>query len=383
MIDSINIANFLHTRVKQTLAYKRYIKTVHIGYVRDESYGNDYIRFTYEINVHETYWKELDFFEQEFTFEGSSYYIFTLSTRNNYSRENILLRLLEFRHIYESLTAITILKLEEELEANTSIKVKDISKFPDANYASKYLTSSLKNKQRGLNSYDFEIDVRQWAPLQHLSKKSQKIHKSERKKFNLTDRELNTITNISYTDIHYIILKYTIPIQVEGISIIEKVHIHTGKLVEALKKEILNETLYSRLDSHMAKWLVIYLYDHFLVDEKKEIIRQQQNIFLKHFPIQEGDILELTDRRLVIANSVFFSENNKVNVEYTILKTNLLLSERRRIIGLEQVSYILKKSDFLRYIEKNRIRHLSLLNRWMKSKKTSIVTKQFKPNLFI
>lgn len=387
MNDSINIAYFLSARVKQTLAYKQYIKTVHIDYAREESYGNDYIRFTYQIDVHDTYWEILTFHDQEFTFEGSSYYIFTLSARanrNKYNEENKLLRLLEFRYIYESVTANTILQLEEGLDPDTSIKVKDISKWPEANYACEYFISSLrKDKQKGFDIYDLEVDARQWAPLHQLCKQSQKIYKSERKKFKITDSELNVLTSISHVDIHYILLRYSVPIQIKGINVIEKVHIHTGKLVEALKQEMTNETYYWRINKYTVKWLVIYLYDHVLIEEKKEIIRHQQNLFLKDFTIQKGDILELIDQRLVIANSVFFSENNKISIEYTILKINLQPSERRRIINPEQVSYILKKCDFSTYLENNRVRHLSLLDKWMKKRRISLGVPAFVPNLFI
>ncbi len=383
MNDSLSLAHFLYVRIKQTIAQKQYIKCVTIGYSYEENYGNEYISVTYDVKVNDAYWAIPSLNEREFMFEGSPNYTFTLSTntsRYEYKRGSKLLLLLEFRSIYESLTANAILQLEDALEPGTAIKVQDIIKWPHANYAAKNIRAALQDKRNGFKLASFETDTWQWARLHRLARQTRKIYIAERTRFKLTDTLLQQLSAITLTDIHSLLLKYDVPIHINGLHTIDEVHIHTDKLAEALKQELAT-TGYRYYDEVVIRRLIAYLYDHFLIDQKKEILQQQQAVFLKNLLIQQNDIVELKDGRLVQANTILLDNNQAVHIGYTILKNNLEVGERTRTISLDQVAYLLKEKDFLQYLANNSIKRLSLLQRWMGKRKVPVKAVAFKPNL--
>lgn len=384
MTDSLALAYFLYPRIKQTIALKQYIRTVNISYNYGESYGNEYIRFTYSLEVKDQDWKLLSLNDRDTAFKGSPNFIFTIAAntdRGRSVRSKRLLRILQFRDIYESLTAYAILQLEQGLNAGTSIKVQDISKWPEANYAEKYLLTAMESPHKGFRLHDFEADARQWHQLHQLAKATRKIYVAERARYTMTDTQLHYLSGIVVNDIHYFLLRHKVPIQLEGLTTIDLVHIHTAALATALQQE-LTSTDYGRFDKAVVRGLLSYFYDHFLVAERNEIVQQQQAAFLKTFPVQQGDILELTDRRLVWVNSIYFDERGAMNVVYAILKNNLRPGERTRTIKLERATYALKANAFAAYLAGNHTKRLQLLHRWMKKKKIPIPAPVFEPDLF-
>lgn len=382
MNDSLSLAHFLYVRIKQTIAQKQYIKCVTIGYSYEENYGNEYISLTYDVKVNDAYWAIPSLNEREFMFEGSPNYTFTLSTntsRYDYKRGSRLLLLLEFRSIYECLTANAILQLEDALDPGTAIKVQDISNWPHANYAAKNIHAALQDKRNGFKLARFETAIWQWGRLHRLARQTRKIYLAERACFKLNDTLLQMLSAITLTDIHSLLLKYEVPIHIKGLHTIDEVYIHAGKFVEALKQE-LTTTGYRYYDDAVVHRLITYLYDHFLTDQKKEML-QQQAAFLKNLLIQQNDIVELKDGRLVQANTILLDNNQAVHIGYTILKNNLEVGERTRTISLDRVAYLLKEKDFLQYLANNSIKRLSLLQRWMEKRKVPVKAVAFKPDL--
>lgn len=383
MIDSLKIADFFFTRIQQTIAYKQYIQAVNIEYMYDESYGNEYVRISYTLEVHKSF-QQLSFNEQEFVFEGSPNCIFSLSTHTTNRRwdnRNKLLSLIEFRQIYESLTAYAILQLEQGLEPGTPIKVQGIDLWPWANYAEKYLLAVLQKKHRDFKLDNYESDVRQWSRLHQLAKQSRKINSKKRNCFSVTDTMLCDRFSMDLTDVRSILLNYQVPIRVKGIKTIDEVQIHTVRLVEALKKKINMDDYWNSQSKWLYQRLVIYLYNHYLLSEKEDIIRQQQIVFLNNFMVQQGDVVELTDKRIVMVNSVTFEKENAIYFEYTIIKNNLQLSTRTRTISIDNAVYVLKGNEFMYYLNSTYIKNLSRLSRWMGKKRIKIVLPAFEPDL--
>lgn len=97
--------------------------------------------------------------------------------------------------------------------------------------------------------------------------------------------------------------------------------------------------------------------------------------------VQQGDVVELTDKRIVMVNSVTFEKENAIYFEYTIIKNNLQLSTRTRTISIDNAVYVLKGNEFMYYLNSTYIKNLSRLSRWMGKKRIKIVLPAFEPDL--
>jgi hypothetical protein len=323
---SLKIAKFLFDRVVETITYRDYIKEISLDYELDESYGNEYIRLNYQVTINEAF-KSLPFNKQEKMFRQDRRTIFPISTHaqlGKISQKQKLLKIIEFKQIYESLAAYIALQFESELNQETAIKIKGIDFWPEANYASKYLNEGLYVKYRDRGRWVFESDVRQWERLHRLAISSKKTYTKDKANFNITDASINELFDIEVESIRYLLLSYNIPIKIKGIKTIDKIYIHTVSLVEALKKEIKDKYQNGRRDSY--KHLIAYLYDNYLSSEKLNIVASQKNIFIENFIIQSGDILQLKNGQIVVTNKIEIGKNNSVYITYAILKADLQLS---------------------------------------------------------
>lgn len=382
-MDSFKLSDFLFTRVQETIDYKQCIEEVSIGYFHTENYGNEYIRVSYEVAVNENY-EKMPLDEQKEMFLKARDYTFSLSTHKEnfqYSKKKKLLRFIEFRHIYESLASYAVLQLERHLKPGTPIKAEGIDLWPEANYVEKYILSGLYERYNQIMHSDFKWDTSQWDRLHQLAKKSVKIYRKEKEKFNITDIELNDLFDLKLDTIRSTLLHNEIPIKIKGIKTIDEIFIHSARLVKVLKKEINNNEYVQTYKLPIYKRMITYLYDNYLTSEKERIINYQQSNFLMHFIIQPGDILQLNDMRIVMANSISIDARNKIKVEYVILKNNLDPGQRTRAIGFENILYLLRKDDFSEFVNKNSIKHQSSLNRWMSKRKMKLNFTPFLPDL--
>lgn len=379
-MSSLKLAEFLFSRIQETIDYKQYIAEVSIDFEHDETYGNDYIRISYVVDVNERF-ESLTSNEKQFLFQQTPKYIFPLSTNQSRSDNiNKMLRILEFRHIYESLASYAVLQFETYLDAATTIKVQGIDMWPEANYVKKYLSSALRTANRSGAYFDFEQNVSHWDGLHQLAAASRKIYTKEKKQFSITDIEINQLFKMELYSIHNLVLRYAIPIKVKGTQTIDEISIHTSKLVVALKQKMNGEDSY-RYNNETYRRLIAYLYNTFLMAEKIQIINHQQSAYLKHFIIQQGDILQLKDARIVIVNMVSIDLKNEINVEYAILKTDLKPGERTRVIGTSDILFVLKRSFFQEFIDQTLVKHLSILDKWMLKRKTKFNFIPFTPDL--
>ena len=363
-MDSLKLAEFLFDRIEETIDCKEYIAEINIDYTYAEYYGNEHIKISYVVDTNDSY-ESLTFDKQEALFRKAPHYIFTLSTNKSndrYNENKKLLRIFEFRRIYESLISYAVLQLGKHLNPGTPIKVKGTDLWPEANYSEKYLLKGLRSKYNYIMDSYFERDARQWSQLHQLAEKSRKIYKQEKKQFTITDIEINDLFRISLDSIRFVLLKNNVPIRLKEVKTIDEVYIHTIKLIEALKKEITSEY----------KQLLTYLYDNYLPAEKEKIIIHQQAAFLQDFIIQKGDILQLNDRRVVMAKSVSIDLQNIIKVEYIILKTDLQPGERTRVIEIEDISFVLKEQYFLEFVKQVPVKNISHLSKWMEKRKMKL-----------
>lgn len=384
-MDSLKLADFLCTRVSTTIEAKQYIKEVNIDYDRQESYGNDYINVTYQLKLDKNF-DELPLIQQNDMFKGSPSYTFSLSTHTAWGHEvkkRVLLRLIEFRHIYESLTAYVVLQLEKHLNPGTSIKVKGIDLWTEANYAERYLHTALKESYIEIMHSTHTEDVRQWQILHELAIKSKQTYLKNKNSFNITDSQIYQLSGIDIGSIRSLLIRYQVPIKFKGYETIDEIYINAFQFVAALKQDLATSDYVARYKQFSYQRLINQLYTHYLPDQKNEVIRLQQSEFLKHFMIQKGDILELNDTRIVMVDSLSIDHQNAIHIQYIILKNNLQLSTRTRIIKSEQVAFVLKQEEFSVYLLHNTpVKHLSLLKKWMLKRKIKLSNTIFEPDLF-
>lgn len=372
--------DFFHKRVQQTIAYKDFIRSVKIDYTYAESYGNAYIKVSYNVDVLEIF-KTLSFNEQEFIFEGNPNYIFTiLSAQARLETNGLFLRFIQFKHIYESLVTYVTLQLENGLNPDTPIQVKGVDFWPQVNYAERYLSLAGQNEEKYLSSINFEADIIQWEKLHRLAKQSKKIYRAEKSYFLLSDIMLRDLFGADPIDIRNILIKFQVPIHVKGFKIVDEVRIHIPRLVEALKKMISEDNYIGSNCKSFYTRLIFRFYNEYLPSEKAKIIDQQREIFLKHFIVQEGDIVELIDKRIVMINSVFIERENDLSFEYCIIQNNLQLSIRTRTVNMKNAAYVLKRDEFMHYPD-SYVKSLSALSRWMIKRKVKIEFPLFTPDL--
>lgn len=372
---------FLFSKVQETIAFKEYIKEVEMGYEYDETYGNSYVRLFYNIKAKDAF-DELPYSEQEKMFRGNPNHTFSVSTHTEYSRDvesRELLGLIAFRHIYGSLASYAILQFEQHLNKETTIKVQEIDLWPHANYAEKYFYTGLSKSYFKTMHVTHDEDIWQWKRLHQLNKDSRQIYLKDKINFSLTDIELNRLPWIHLSEVRSMVLRYNVPIRVKGMKTIDEILIHAPRLAEALKKELGTEYV-GAYHKNEYQALIAYLYDGYLPDEKARLVEQQQSDFLKRFIIQQGDILELEDQRIVIADAVSIDPQYNVNVSYSILKTDLQISQRSRTINIAEVRYVVQKHDFLNYLDNIPRKYLSLLKKWMLPRKKEVIPVVFKPD---
>lgn len=380
-MDSLNFSNFLFERVHGTINQSRYIQEVNIDYELEDNFGNQYITVDYKVVVNQDF-HNLSKSEQDAFLNFKPHYIFTISTHahpNRGSEKKKLLKILEFKNIYESLAAYVNSQLEHALNPETLIKIKGIDLWPEANYAKKHLDSALYIKHKHTIGSPYEYDVLQWDRLHKLSNDSKKNYTENKSHFSITDIEINHLFGLEPNDIRFILLNHKVPIKVSGFKTIEKINIHMPKLAEALKARIKDN--YYRRDNNVYQSLITYLYDNFLQSEKAEIIDKQKSDFLTSFSIQKGDILQLKDNRIVVASSIGIDSRNAIVIEYLNLKVNLEVGERKRKTLVNHISYVLSQSDFLSYRDYTPSRRISLLDKWMSKRKTKMMITAFEPDL--
>jgi len=381
-MDSIKMAEFLFIRIEETISLKEHIKEVQISYEYDETYGNCYVRFIYKIDVFDSFYS-LSFQEKFNRFNGSPNYTFSLSTHAGNGRDDEkkqLVKFIEFKQIYESLTAYAIFQLEKYLNQDTPIKVKGIDFWPYTNYAQKYLDLALNDSYlKTMNSLHSD-DVRDWEQLHMLARKSRPIYIKDKRQFALTDIEINEVFRIGLGKIRTLLIRYHVPIIVKGIKIVDEIRIHIPSFISALRQELSNDYVIKYFEVEY-ETLLSYLYTRYFPTEKEKIIQYQQSAFVESFMIRKGDVLELKDKRIVVTDSVILDTHRNICITYLIMKTNLESSERSRTVTIYNVAYVLKEQEFLNYLAHISFKHLSLLKKWMTNRKKKIDFKPFKLDL--
>lgn len=377
MSDAMKLAVFLDQRVEETIRERKYMESVAITYQLTESFANHTIRIFYTVTVNHRY-EKLSPSRKYALFNGEPFYIYTLSKQSENNTRQHPLKLLEFKSIYESLTTTAALRLEKALGTEFPLTIQHVRADPSVNYAIQFLTD-LAEDCRYLYWEDND-DADQWASLHKLANDSRKIYTQERHLFTITDTSIKDLLGIDRYIIRRMVTEYNVPVMVKGFQTIETVLIHVPGLLDALRQE-LRKTTISVQQQHF-KTLISYLYDQHLAKEKKNILDQQQPAFIKTLSIDTGDVLLLTNGKLVVINKILFDEYNRLIIEYSQLKKNLDKSERTKAIPPSMISQVLKQAVFRDYIDQARVRNIDLFRRWMSKKTSPVSLPVFQPDFF-
>lgn len=246
------LSEFLFIKIKESIEYKAYIAAINISFVYAESFGDEYITVYYKV-VGNTLFDELDQDIKDNLLLRLNYFrfpIFNNNPKKNYEEQHddrkYLPRILEFKHLYEGLSQYVILQLESSLNPATTINIQQIDAWPHANYAEKYVLTSIKDNYPNIMQSLFNADANQITELQQLAEQSQKIYKKEKKQFNITDTEINTLTGLKLYFIRNLAFRNDVPIKITGTNTVDEIHMHAGKLAEALAIEIQDGWEYDR-----------------------------------------------------------------------------------------------------------------------------------------
>lgn len=380
-MDSIKFSEFLYERISETINRQAYIKAVNIGYYKTESFGNEYIRVDYTVEVNDDFYN-LPISSQQ-VFQLKPHYIFTLSTHAKRSGITVkkLLKILEFKSIYESLSAYAIHQLECGLPAEVEIKIQSIDFWPEGNYAERYF-HTLRHPSYGYSRYNsFEYDVIQWHDLQKLTNDSKENYRKNKKQFSITDNQICELFDLSLTHIRNLIVRNYVPIKTKGIKTVDEVQIHASRFVYVLKEELKRKYFWSHNTDYRP--LINYLYDNYLQSERDEIIARQKIDFLSRYLIQSGDILKLSDGRIVVAESLEINSSNAIFCTYSNLKTNLENGNRSARVLASNVIYILPQKDFQVYKEFTPSKRYSLFEKWLVKNNVEFKITNFTPDLAV
>ncbi len=377
MSDALKLAIFLDQRVEETIRERKFVGRVAITYQPTEIFANHIIRISYTITINHRY-EKLSPSRKYALFNGEPFYIYTLSKQSENNTRQHPLRLLEFKSIYESLTAAAALRLEKALGAEFPFTIQHVRTDPDINYAINFLTGLAERTD--YSYWKDSADAGEWASLHKLANDSRKIYKQDKQLFTITDTTIKDLLGIEPYIIRRIVTEYDVPVMVKGFQIIDTVLIHVTRLLDALRQE-LNKPTVSFHKEHFRK-LISYLYDQHLANEKKIILDQQQSAFIKTLSIDTGDMLLLTDGKLVVINKILFDDNNRLIIKYAQLKKNLDKSERTKAIPPSMISQVLKQAVFRDYIDQTRVRNIDLLRRWMSKKTSPLTLPVFEPDFF-
>ncbi|TJY65407.1 hypothetical protein FAZ19_09665 [Sphingobacterium alkalisoli] len=375
------MVNFLFPRIQETISLSKFVKAVKLGFHTNENFGNEHIKLTYVIKGNDSY-NGLDYNDQREMFRGASHYIFTLSTYSDTNYGNFrekLLRILEFKHIYQSIATYITFQLEGALMPNTAIKIQEIDLWPEGIYAEKYLSNPNYREDKRNVRDAYRADVRQWSHLRNLAQETKKQVAEQCDQMCITDLEINKLFDIDLHRLRGLLVQYKIPIKISRKKIIDKIEIHAQALVRAIKTELDSDDFYGQ--RYPLYKLVQYMYNTYLSGEKTDLIEDQKSNFLRDFKIQPGDILQLSDNRLVTVVSVNITERNEIEIEYSILKVNLELSVRTRKISCKNVTHVLKEKEFLEFKNYSSTARMSILTKWMAKRKQKFIWTPFTPNL--
>jgi len=372
--DSIELAVFLNTKVMNTIQYIKYIESIEMYYSRLSSYGNEYIRFTYIAYTNKEF-KNLNEVKKvsiENTFREKPSYIFSLvKNPQRFEEKKIAYRIVEFKHLYTSLTSYAILQIENSTKNKISIKVEGIDHWPDLIYSENFLTRLLNEKEvyETLMHSSYKTDIYQYYDLKKLAIKSSLVYKTQKDEFVISDNEIVNLFDFKLDDIRYVLIRHNVSINIKGSISIEEITIHAFEMIKAIENEIEkvdNDSDYSPLSRLRQKYKYSQLIDYLWNSQPKERIKKK---LANDFPIKKRDIVELSDGRLVVMDSIEYDEE-KVVLNYSLLKNDLNIGIRKGKVTSDNIVSYLKYDDFNSFVY-NGIpkKTVSLLKRWMRKRK--------------
>tara|TARA_R110000796_G_scaffold252627_1_gene389017 strand:+ start:102032 stop:103207 length:1176 start_codon:yes stop_codon:yes gene_type:complete len=378
---------FFDKNLTTSIDNKDFLSEVEIDYEYQESFGNTCVKVSYIVKFNDK-GRDLslsDKIKLAEDFAETSFCIYTLHPSRSYTSDDSL-KLSAFKNIYLSVTGFTILRLEREFGTNFPIRVKSIDNWPEANYAEKYINDLIQNtgfyKVRDSN---FDQDVSQHEKLMKLSV-NHILNSRKKKKFELSDEYLVEISQLKYYQIRWIMINNEVPLLIDGYATISKVWVRPLDFLEATKKEIKEKELIGRNSAfaHIfseLKYLIERVYQDFLPREKQNLITKQKEQFIKLLNLESGDVLELYDGRIVSLSQIYFNQDSELSISYSLLKTNLDLSQRTGEIMLNEIDYFLKYEAIVQYKSQNVVIRKSPFRNWMKKRKLKFNYTPFVPNL--
>lgn len=390
-MDSLKLTNFFYPKVANTLDKKEFVKSIEISFEHQESFGNENIRVTYEVSLNEKF-DTLSIDQKDKvseSFLGSRNYIFTLRTANERQSKEIFVRLIEFKHIYISLTSYIAEQLESELGKEIPIRIESLDHWPLLSYCEKFFRYLYKEygDYRYLIDSNYKKDVRQFEALYKLSNRSKKVYLENPEQFEFSDQYLTYICSVSVDQIREIIIKYKVPIRAEGGKTIDNIRIRSIDFLKAIKAETRRLRRLGRdwYEDRITQFesILLALYDEYFYSEKLSLLSAQQENYIKKFSVRPGHIIQLQDDRFVMVDSISFRDELDLVVKYSILKKNLEKGTRTRSVELKQVKYFLQTKYFREYKNQNVILRIKPFMNWAKKKKKALKYDNFTLDLAV
>lgn len=404
---------FFHEYTEFAIQHDRLIQSIDIGF-HPLGYSGQYgIRVEYVIQPLES---ELPSFQTALILNFHSklkaaHFIFKPATNGNDE-----LTLIEFNAAYSVASSATLLRLEQHFGENFPIKVMTTSYESLFNYTrervriltkqnNRYATSSggfaydtrrihddliiCSLKAKSLNTNDFKISDRE---LFEQCWKSHQKHYPYPKLASEYYKDQYVHEIIGIFDIRKLATKFSLPILVDNEKVVTEIWFRPSDILPIFRQILVEEIAKDQIESNYGnaafrteayKAMITFIYNHHLKAEKRKLIKQQQKAHTKSLNIDKGDIIERkSDERLLVVEK-FPVGREMTTVKYAMLTKNLGSSKKTGTIELREITYIMKASDFMEYLNHDGyLKRLSgAFRNWMKKKKVKFTLIPFQPNL--
>jgi hypothetical protein len=368
---SIRLTEYFGKRITGISIFHKIIKGVTIIPEISESYGKDYCRVLFDVNINEKDINNLSYSEQELLneyFSNSasisghafvSYPITLNKGRNeNFGYAKQLSRFKEFYNCYNALTSIVVELCINLLNKNVKIDVRSLDNFPEFNYMQK----AWNDFEFTLDSYEELYSIRfSDSVYQHKSLIS--IHLSHIEFFEqnperllITDAILAEEHIASIASIRWFVIRHNIPIQVNNLFSIDAIWIDAENMLIALNKNSNEES-------------EVKPFDYINIPRLKELINNL---------IQNFSTTKKKTKNAIIASNIILTKNGKLiyvqSVDKTLpensfigyeLKINLEKGKRLFQVYSSNVERSVAFSEYQELKEKYSWKHKERVIRWL------------------
>ncbi|PWL30678.1 hypothetical protein [uncultured Roseivirga sp.] len=355
--DWFLISNFLTPKIKGSILLKNVITEIDIGFYYQKTYGNECLKFYFETRFDEQKRKAFLDFNQVYQkyFNGLSEHVFQVHQRANNIGDLENLRFYEFKVMYMTIISLLEPILENLLSSAIKINIKSIEDEPLLNYSEIFLKKLIGrySKTHWYLKHEFDSQINQHFYLHKLSIASKEHYRANKKDYLVKDNELADRIGIELHELRQLIIDNNIKIKVVGKEQIRSIEINKFELKRVFVQKLSDAHVYNQIiDAEIWFYRLVEFYQSYLVNEYAELVNVAYKRYFDQLSLNEQDIGQLNNGRLVVIASIKNHGDNFI-MNYYNLKNDLSTGSRCGSTLLKNLKSYLPKQALQNYIEQN------------------------------